>query len=414
MKRPLDVAFFISTFGLLINQFYPYPMTLPPRLSEVYSYFQHGDLHLGYRRLLDAAIETNDFDIYEHTLNFSDWYDAYNTSSTPDLTVIAEKVQQLLEQIERCYQQIDITPGSIKLKAEGISKQYRKGHFNLSKLDVTLHTSHIIGLVGENGNGKTTLLRLLYGDLKADTGKIEYYFPDTKDSFYDIKSKIAFIPQRPSPWYGSLLSNLQYASTFAGLKGKKNMLWTDMVIARMGLRPYRTYTWNTLSSGYKMRFELARALMCRPEVLLLDEPLANLDMLAQQIVLEDLRFLSRSQSIPLSIMLSSQQLYEVEKVSDDVIFLQRGMARYQKNEMESQEKRDSLVLELETTESREVLKDILNNCRLQKLSFNGGVYILYFPEDVQLKEVLVTIGKSGLPVKYLRDISLSSRRVLDA
>lgn len=389
-------------------------MALPPRLSEVYSYFQNGDLHLGYRRLLDAAIETNDFDVYEHTLNFSDWYDQFNGLNAPDLTVISEKVCQLLQSIEKSHKQTAIDPDAVKLRAEGISKQYRKGNFSLSKLDITLHTAHIIGLVGENGNGKTTLLRLLYGDLKTDSGKIEYNFSGPKHSFFDIKSRIAFIPQRPSPWYGSLLSNLQYASSFAGLKGRENMLWTEMVIARMGLRPYRTYTWNTLSSGYKMRFELARALMCRPEVLLLDEPLANLDMLAQQIVLEDLRFLSRSQTMPLSIMLSSQQLYEVEKVSDDVIFLQRGIARYQKNEQESGEKPQSLVLELETTGSREALKEIFSNSSLQKLSFNGGVYILYFSHDVQLAEVLVTIGNAGLPVKYLRDISLSSRRFFDA
>src|ERR1700743_3852361 len=101
------------------------------------------------------------------------------------------------------------------------------------------------------------------------------------------------------------MKNLKYTSTCFGWKGKENFLWTEMIIARMGLRPFRTYTWNRISSGYKMRFELARTLLKQPEILLLDEPLANLDILAQQIILEDLKYLAQSQTMPLSIILSS-------------------------------------------------------------------------------------------------------------
>lgn len=88
----------------------------------------------------------------------------------------------------------------------------------------------------------------------------------------------------------------------------------QLVIARMGLRSYRELSWKSLSSGYKMRFELARMLLRKPQLLLIDEPLANLDIVAQQVVLDDFRTIAKSPFRPLGIVLSSQQLYEVENI----------------------------------------------------------------------------------------------------
>jgi len=385
------------------------------RLSEVGSYFENGDYHLGYRRLLDAAIETNNFEVYEHTLHFCDWYDTAGDKASVN-PAIYEKVKDILTVIQNGYTEPGVKQPVVKLKAENISKKYSRGNFSLAQIDVDLVESKIVGLVGENGNGKTTLLRLLYGELKPDTGNIQYQFSNevAVGSFYNTKSLLAFIPQRPLAWYGSLMNNLQYASTFVGLKDRQNYLWTEMIVARMGLRPFRTYNWSRISSGYKMRFELARTLVKKPEVLLLDEPLANLDVLAQQIILEDLRFLAQSRSMPLSIILSSQQLYEVEKVSDQVIFLQKGVAQYQHIGKETATQEMPLIIELETTASRERLQSLLETRGLQKLSFNGGVYIMYFDASGNMADVLSAIGEAGLPVKYIRDISVSSRRFFDA
>ncbi|GAA4320083.1 ABC transporter ATP-binding protein [Flaviaesturariibacter amylovorans] len=383
---------------------------LSERLAEVRSYFAHGDHHLGYRRLLDAALETGNFDVYRATLRFCDEWDA--TPEADRGRTVTDRVSGLLALIETGHRPPPPAGTGPRLEAEGVAKRYHQGAFSLAPVNVRLHHGQIIGLVGENGNGKTTLLRLLNGDLRPDAGTIRYHFAPAGTAAYDVRSRIAFIPQRPQSWYGSLMDNLQFASTFAGLTGEENELWTEMVIARMGLRPYRTYNWSRISSGYKMRFELARTLLRKPQVLLLDEPLANLDMLAQQIILEDLKFLAASETMPLSIILSSQQLYEVEKVSNEVIFLQRGVARYQPGAPldEAPEEKTALVLELETAATRDELEALLGPAGLQQLTFNGGVHILYFAPGTGTGDVLTLLGGSGLPVRYFRDISHSSRR----
>jgi ABC-2 type transport system ATP-binding protein len=391
----------------------PIMNTTTERLAEVRSYFVNGDTHVGYRRLLDAAIETQNSTIYEYTLAFCDWYDNHASQDNAQLN---EKVGQLLEKISSASIDIPIAQYEPKLKAGGISKTYSAGSFSLAALDVELYPARIIGLVGENGNGKTTLLRLLYGELKPDAGTINYHLKNVPPgaSFYDVKTRLSFIPQRPDPWYGSLMNNLQFAATHYGMKGKDNYLWTEMICARMGLRPFRSYTWGRISSGYKMRFELARALIKKPEILLLDEPLANLDVLAQQVILEDLRFLGHSRQMPLGIILSSQQLYEVEKVSEQVIFLKQGRAKYQHTKGQHQPEAVSLVFELETTATRETLQQAFSQLGLQNISFNGGVYIIYFTPGTSSSEVIQKLGATAIPVKYFRDISASSRRFFDA
>jgi ABC-2 type transport system ATP-binding protein len=389
--------------------------TYNPRLAEIKAYFNNGDTHLGYRRLLDAAIETQDGSVYADTLAFCDWYDAATARKEESTNALHEKVADLLQVIDSVPPK-ERTP-SVLLSAHGISKKYHKGNFSLQPLDISLQSGEITGLVGENGNGKTTLLRLLYGELMPDAGSIEYHINNlpAHPSFYDTKSRLAFIPQRPNAWYGALMDNLQLAATHFGQTGKDNFLWTEMIVARMGLRPFRSYTWSRISSGYKMRFELARTLVKKPEILLLDEPLANLDVLAQQIILEDLRYIAQSKTMPMAVILSSQQLYEVEKVSTQVIFLQKGMAKMQQPPQQGSAPTEApLVLELETTATREQLQELFGQSGLQKISFNGGIYILYFAGSSTIGHILQTIGQAGLPVKYLRDISTSSRRFFDA
>lgn len=373
------------------------------RLAEVQAYFANHDFHLGYRRLLDAAIETADFDMYRATLRFCDAYDALpEEGSASGRQALAAA---LLEQLARSQPRVAEVPPYL-LRAEGVAKRYRKGRFGLSAVDLELQPGQVTGIVGENGNGKTTLLRLLYGELQPDAGRLHYGFARKGDDAYTIKTALAFIPQRPQSWYGSLMENLQFASTYAGYTGEENLLWTEMIVARMGLRPFRSYNWSRISSGYKMRFELARTLLRRPRVLLLDEPLANLDILAQQVILEDLRYLAASESMPLGVVLSSQQLYEVEKVSDEVLFLQQGRPHYRPREQQEQ----PLVLELETSAGRDELQQLLAPLGLQRQTFNGGVHILYFAPGTALGPILAGIGGAGLPVQYLRDITHSSRR----
>jgi ABC-2 type transport system ATP-binding protein len=84
--------------------------------------------------------------------------------------------------------------------------------------------------VGENGNGKTTLLRILAKDLKFDQGNLQYQIDENVSSDYDLRTKLTYIPQRTPKWYGSLKTNLKFAATHYGIKGEENELIVLMMI----------------------------------------------------------------------------------------------------------------------------------------------------------------------------------------
>ncbi len=373
------------------------------RLDEVENHFIHNDLDLGYRRLIDSVLDLGDKHFYEKIISFSDLY--HNEKSTDD-----NKKSEALKLIEKLKQ---ATPPSyqkeeVLISTNNVEKVYHRRNFKLHPITFDIKSREVVGLVGENGNGKTTLLRLICGELKPTAGEINYHFSTAKPFSYELKTKLVYVPQRIEVLYGSLMENLQFTLTCYDIYSEENWLLANVMLARLGLWPYKDLQWRQLSSGYKMRFELARTLLRRPKVLLLDEPLANLDILAQQIILEDLKFLSQSIRNPFGVILSSQQLYEVEKVSTEVLFLEQGKLKIQgdTNDLEG----DFTIVEIDIDNTKEELLIALSAIEIKQIKFNGGSYIAYFDAAISLNNILSEIGKSSLKVKYVRDISKSSRR----
>lgn len=204
-----------------------------------------------------------------------------------------------------------------------------------------------------------------------------------------------------------MYENLEFAASCYGYLPEENNLVVDLIITRLGLRKFKNYNWNGLSSGYKMRFELARMLLRKPKILLIDEPLANLDILAQQTILDDFRNIANSPFRPIAIVLSSQQLYEVEKTSNQVVFLKQGSQRNLKSE-ESQE--HHFIVEFETTESMSSINEKLAKLKLVSLEQNGGTLIASFPLDVTINDFMKVVINENIHINYLRNITHSTRR----
>lgn len=367
---------------------------------EILDYLDHGDTSLAVRRLLDLALDTGDRGLMRSALDISKGYHAQPGSDV----LAAQLTRELL-----AHAGDFIRPGAqhngVLVSAGQVSKKYSRGFFSLKPTSLEIRAGEIVGVVGENGNGKTTLLRCIAAQLATDGGHIDYTLLKNPDH-YAIKNHVAFIPQRIPRWFGSLKDNLHFSAAIAGNTGEWNELLVEFMLERFQLTAYAHLTWARISSGYRTRFEIARILLQQPSVLILDEPLANLDINAQQTLLTDLRFLTRSAHNPMGVILTSQQLHEVEKVADNVLLIKDGFCVYRTDRTAMLQA--GVFFEIETTAAREVIVAALKSYNVQ-VKFNGGFYTVHSP-DGNISQMLTALLQAGIPVTYYRDISRSTKR----
>jgi ABC-2 type transport system ATP-binding protein len=374
------------------------------RISEIQSFLQHKDHSLAIRRMLDLALDAGDESLLIRAIHWSrDFRMAQKSNPGEPDSRFFETATYLLQSLQDSNNSFHFQKQKL-LQVEDVSKAYSGSRFVLHPISVAVSSGEVIGVVGENGNGKTTLLRTIAGQLANDGGSIQYHSLNKPDD-YSIKHHLAFIPQRIPRWYGQLKDNLHFSAAISGIRGRQNEIMVDFMLERMNLTEYAHLTWNRVSSGYRTRFEIARVLLQRPRLMLLDEPLANLDILAQQTILTDLRYMAKSVKHPMGILLSSQQLHEVEKIADTVMFIKQGKCLFQTGEKDAAA---TSVIEIETTASREKLVEIFNGLGAQ-IHFNGGFYTIT-TTNLTPAEMIHTIVSHQLPLSYFRDITHSTKR----
>ena len=370
------------------------------QFREVQELLEFNDFNQTIKRVIDFTLDSENIEFYIKTNEFLNWLD-HNEKEDEDKKT---RLKTLLDELHAFLSKKECHNHQTIISVKNLQKVYNAS-FGLGPINLDIKTGEIIGLVGENGNGKTTLLRSLCGELHPTSGTINYQFQ--YDDLYDLRTKLVYIPQRTDTWRGSMYENLEFTASCYGYLPEENNLVVDLVITRLGLRKFRKHYWNNLSSGYKMRFELARMLLRKPKILLIDEPLANLDILAQQTILDDFRNIANSAFRPIAIVLSSQQLYEVEKTSNQVVFLKRGS---QKNLNAENNMEKNCIIEFESSLNLSDLKQAFTSLEVISLEQNGGTFIVTFPEKIEMNDFLKVVINQSIPMTYMRNISNSTRR----
>jgi len=353
-------------------------------IEQAYKYFL--DLHQNF--IKDDEQKMDISNLVEHKRRYSS-LNNLNDPTNEKYEELEALAKQITSTIEGFIQQI---PNKMPNKASlhifktvvevlDLTKKYRSTGFKLTLPELTLKHGQITVVVGENATGKSTLLRMLAGDLAIGKGKLTY--PEFhKGKFIlnywgKIKQQIAYIPQELPKWTGNLKDHLHYEAAIQGFKGRINDVRVDYIIDRLGLTSHINKSWKQLSGGYKLRFSLAKVLVWRPQLLIIDEPLAHLDVNAQLIVLQDLRDFTDNKVYPLSIILSSQHLHETEAIADQWLFMKDGLVEWIDNLSENI---DYNLFELNCNLSEKELRTLLKDIAINKISKNKLVYLIEPPK----------------------------------
>jgi ABC-2 type transport system ATP-binding protein len=306
-------------------------------------------------------------------------------------------------------------PSQVVFSCEGVSKKYKSSDFELKDINLELRSGQITGVVGENGNGKTTLLKIVGGMLKPDRGMVSYGVLEapTKGIEWDmVRPKIAYLSQELGRMVGSVKKSIHYSASLHNIKGEENEKAVKNIIQRLGLTKYENANWENLSGGYKLRFALARILVWKPHLMVLDEPLANLDINTQMRVLNDLKELSQSIKHPISIILSSQNIEEVEAVSNNMVVLRNGEMKFSgKIETIGSQRKENLY-EFKCDLNRSMTEDKLKDLEYISLDYNGFYYFITTPLHIKEPDFLRYCSEKEIVIRYFQNIGTSTKKLL--
>ncbi|WP_018752028.1 ABC transporter ATP-binding protein [Paenibacillus sanguinis] len=224
------------------------------------------------------------------------------------------------------------------IETKGLTRRFGK-HVSVDHIDLRVPEGKIYGFLGANGAGKTTTIRMLLSLIRADEGSVKIMGRSLQRDREKILRNVGSLVEGPS-YYGHLSAykNLKIICKLMDLPEKD----IDKVLDIVRLAPYAKQTVKGYSLGMKQRLGIAQALIRRPKLLILDEPINGLDPAGIQEIRNLMLSLCQEQGI--TIFLSSHILSEIQSIADEIGIIQNGKLIFQDSIQELEKKSRSKLL----------------------------------------------------------------------
>jgi ABC-2 type transport system ATP-binding protein len=191
----------------------------------------------------------------------------------------------------------------------------------VDQVSFTIGTNEVVGLLGHNGAGKTTVMRMLSGYLEPSGGSVEFRGRMLSEDVHAIQQQLGYLPEN-LPLYPDMMvaDYLDYAATLKGIPRGERVAAVREALLSTDLAERALDTIDTLSRGFRQRVGVAQAILGRPGLLILDEPTNGLDPHQA----EHMRHLIRRVARSATVILSTHIMQEVEVTCDRVLILRNG------------------------------------------------------------------------------------------
>src|SRR3954471_10081925 len=208
------------------------------------------------------------------------------------------------------------------LHIDNLQKRYPTGVEALRGVSIDIEPGAIYGLLGPNGAGKSTLIHCTTGLAQPTGGTIEVFGHDAIDNYAEARQAVGLAPQEPNlDWFLTAEETLDYHAGYFGMPKRERRERARELLEAFSLTEKRDDRTRTLSGGMKRRLILARALMHRPRLLILDEPTAGVDV---ELRLELWHYVRRINEQGTTVLLTTHYLEEAEQLCDRVAFINEG------------------------------------------------------------------------------------------
>ena len=286
--------------------------------------------------------------------------------------------------------------GTLAIDIKGLTKSY--GELKaLNGVNISIKKGEFFGLLGPNGAGKTTTINILTGLVFKESGSTKVFGKDTIKDFRYTRSKIGIAAQEFSvDWFFPIEKLLFFQAGYYGIKPKDAKPLVDSLLNRLGLSSKRNSRLRQLSGGMKRRFQIAKALVHDPEILILDEPTAGVDVELRR----DLwKYLQDLHSRGKTILLTTHYIEEAELLCENVAIIDNGKILKMGAPKE-------LTRELGEAGITVVLENLdnLNKKDLKNYKYTSDKNRLHFSvkePDEELPKIIRVLSNSGLHIQKI-------------
>jgi len=301
----------------------------------------------------------------------------------------------------KCFVSIflDMTLMSNALNTSNLKKTYANDLEALKGIDLSIKKGDFFALLGSNGAGKTTAIGIICGLLNKTSGGVEVFGLNQDSHVNEIKRLIGLMPQEfnfnPFEPIEEILINQAGYHGITRSQAREN---AEELLKKVELWDKRKDMAKSLSGGMKRRLMMARALIHKPKILILDEPTAGVDVEIRRSMWE---FLTELNNNGLTIILTTHYLEEAESLCRNIAILDNGeiVSQSSMKELLSKVSQQTLILE-----STEILpKDInIDGFVCTKLDEHSVQVIV--DKDLSITDVVESLSDQGVKVKHIRSV----------
>ena len=283
------------------------------------------------------------------------------------------------------------------LSVKKLNKIYRKNIHALKDLNLEVKEGEILGLLGPNGAGKSTFINILAGVTDKTSGEVIVWGFDLDKNPRQVRVSLGIVPQEINvdPFFTpKKLLDLQ-----AGLFGvKKKDRITDTVLDLVALKDKSNSYTRNLSGGMKRRLLIAKALVHKPPIIILDEPTAGVDVDLRKNLWENIRSLRK---LGVTIILTTHYLQEAEELCDRVGIIHKGnlIALDTTENMLNKIQTKTLKFEI----NKRIVLDDMNNKDFNILTSTDSEFkIEYNKQEFNIQKIIKLLENQGIVIKDIK------------
>ena len=286
-------------------------------------------------------------------------------------------------------------PHAVEIKS--LSKTYASAHKQgpkvaLDGIDLTIPRGSFFGLLGPNGAGKSTLINILAGLVTKTSGSAHIWGYDTEDDMRQARRSIGVVPQELN--IDPFFTPREMLDLHAGLYGvPKSERRTDEIIEAVGLKDKANAYARTLSGGMRRRLLVAKALVHDPEVLVLDEPTAGVDVELRRQLWEYIKSLNAAGK---TILLTTHYLEEAQELCDRIAIINHGKVIACEDTVDLLKRLDAKRVSVCLTERLEVVPEDLRDFDVTLQDDGYRLEFHYAPSQVQSSAIISAVQRAGL------------------